>query len=46
MGFIAIEASMYYHFHVKWYLDKLWHQASASFVGSRFKVGKVYAVSE
>ena len=35
---------MYYHFQVKWYIDMLWHRASASFVVSRFKVSKVYAV--
>jgi hypothetical protein len=44
MVFIALEASIYYHFQVKWYLDMLQHRASASFIVSRFKVSKVYAV--
>ncbi len=46
MGFIALEASIYYHFQVKWYLDMLQHRSSASLAVSRFKVSKVCVVLE
>jgi len=42
--FINLEASIHYNTQVKWYLDMFQHRASTSFVVSRFKVSKVYAV--